>query len=260
MPVLLDDGYGPYVAAAKLQLTGSGTYEILQLYGADPTSDPCQTIVLLDTSGDVVYEPDYQHLMEVEIDRDGKHLFVLNRHTLNNNTRILVYDTSDDSQPVAVCDVNLAAPAAMVVSSVEEKLYLVSSPEPNDSPAPDVHCFSVDTAGPDKGLTYEGCISIMFPQPDVDMGLGSIAAITSMTENRADGTLYVAGFTAPKLPDDEPIKRTLGQVFPGLPEIFTTPVLAVIPVDSTSVEAKAIGGSDPSLALPLSVAWTGAAD
>jgi hypothetical protein len=83
-----------------------------------------------------------------------------------------------------------------------------------------------------------------------DQNLGYISAITSITENPVDGTLYVAGLTLPKLPGDED--------FPSqqIDRIFTTPMLAAIPSGANApIDATVITGSD--LALPLSIIWTG---
>jgi hypothetical protein len=80
--------------------------------------------------------------------------------------------------------------------------------------------------------------------------LGYICTITSMAENRADGTMYVTGFTAPRFSETGVLPPEIGK------SIFTTPVLAVIPAGaSTTVDAHEITGCD--LVLPLSLLWTG---
>jgi len=73
-----------------------------------------------------------------------------------------------------------------------------------------------------------------------------------MTVNQSDGTVYAAGYSAPKFPEEL-------EVFPyEIEGIFTTPFLAVIPTDtSSSVTGYLIDDSVYDLALPLSIVWTG---
>jgi hypothetical protein len=264
VPVLVEpnDGNCPYMAAAKLQLTGANNYNLVQLYGKNPATDPCQSNEPNDCEGDLVYEPDLQHLHEIEIDSSGN-LFVLSSHWVNANNWILIYDEatgSDSEVRMSLDDVNLAGPTAMVVSSFAEKLYLASSTlgledEPNGLTT-GVYCFSIEQAA---GLTYDGRLDINCPEPNLcavhpslcDLELGFIRAITSMTENPDDGTLYATGFTAPKFPEEE---------LPSEVEdyVFTTPMLAVLPPDTNeAVQAVEITICDVNqpLALPLSIVW-----
>jgi len=75
-----------------------------------------------------------------------------------------------------------------------------------------------------------------------------------MAENPEDGILYAVGFTAPKFPGRDPLPPPINEK----PKIFTTPILAVFPVDAQdSVEATKIFSHDLPLALPLSIVWTG---
>jgi hypothetical protein len=264
VPVLVEpyDGNCPYMAAAKLQLTGANNYNLVQLYGKNPATDPCQSHEPNDCEGDLVYEPDLQHLREIEIDSGGN-LFVLSSHWVNANNWILIYDEAvgnDSEVRVSLNDVEMVGPTAMVVSSSAEKLYLASSTlGPEDEPnglTTGVHSFSIEPA---TGLTYDGRLDINCPEPSLctahpslcDVELGFIRAITAMTENPDDGTLYVTGFTAPKFPEEE---------LPSEVEdfVFTTPMLGVLPPDTNeTVEAVEITNCVPGqpLALPLSIVW-----
>jgi len=89
VPVMVDQGHGPYAAAAKLEITGGGDYEVLETYGVDPATDPNQSHSTTESTGEVVLEPDMQHLHEIEIDARGKYLYVLSRYIHNNNDRVL---------------------------------------------------------------------------------------------------------------------------------------------------------------------------
>ena len=268
VPVVVtpQEGEGcPYLAAAKLGLTGDGNYNLLELYGKNPATDPEQNNTLEDCNNfrNYIYEPDVQHLHEIEIDLAGN-LFVLSAHYLNTNNWILVYDEADPDMEMRVFldEPNLIGPAAMVVSLFSNKIYITSSGNvPNDlnNLKTKVHRFSIDRT--EGSVTDFTTVDVNCPMPNTDIcdilpGLcdlnqNFISAITSMIENPADGTLYVTGFTAPKFKDE----YTFPFYTPPLP-IFTTPLLAAIPSDfNDSVEAATIIGCD--LALPLSIAWTG---
>jgi hypothetical protein len=254
---LVEEGC-PYMAAAKLELTGAGNYNLLELYGKNPATDPCQDNELnSDCNGNLVYEPDVQHLHEIEIDANGN-LFVLSTHWFNENDWVLIYDeaTGNDSEVrVQIIDPNVMGPTAMVVSAAWEKLYLTSSVGgPNDLTA-EVYRFSINKVGQSvTGLTYDARVDINCPEPNIcetySCDLGYISTITSMTENPADGTLYVTGFTAPKFPADADLPLQIDG-------IFTTPMLAVLAPDSNE-PVEAVNITDCNLVLPLSIAWTGA--
>jgi hypothetical protein len=268
-----------YMAAAKLKLKRAGDYELLKLYGKNPSEQGGP--YLTDCEGQIVYNPDFQHLHEIEVDSDGNNVFVLSfvlsshpdyRQGDPNYSKydnwILIYNeaTGNDSEvPVLLSDPNdiypdVIGPTAMVVSSVQDKLYLASSAheqnDPNDL-ITEVYCFSVDKTDSDVNLVYENTVQIACPEPATNICGGSwdlcepdrfVSTITSMTEDPGDGTLYVTGFTAPKFKEDA--------VFPpfGI-DFFTTPMLAVVSPDSNDlVKATAIEGCD--LALPLSIVWT----
>ncbi|MHC4338166.1 MAG: dimerization/docking domain-containing protein, partial [Planctomycetota bacterium] len=262
----------PYQAAAKLQLTQT-SYNVLKLYGKNP--DPTWTLkTLCNDPNDFVYSPDVQHLREIEIDANGNNLFVLSAHWINSQNWILMFDEADANSPEArvwLCDgndnaPNVIAPTAMVVSSFEEKLYIAScvcgpNDEPNDLTI-GVWRFSIDKTGSEAtGLTYDGHMDINCPQPDLcdanvcDSNWGFTAAITSITENPDDGTLYVTGFTAPKFDTNAPLPyNKLNN------SIFTTPMLAVLTHDTNEhVNAIKIASCDPlrPLVLPFSIVWTG---
>lgn len=277
VPVMVDpqDGNCPYMATAKLQLTGNGNYDLLKLYGKDPAEESTRLPTDCSNIWNFLYDPDVYHLREVEVDSSGNHLFVLssklysdpNGTNINKeNNWVLIYNevTGNSSEVrVNISDHDVIGPTAMVVSSLEEKVYLASSAhglnEPNDLMT-EVYCFSIDNVGQTVvGLSYEHRLDINCPSPDIcidylllcDVELGFISTIVSMTENSDDGTLYVTGFTAPKFADDASLPFDKYAA-----EIFTTPILAAFsPEASEPVEAVII--TDCDLALPLSLVWTG---
>jgi hypothetical protein len=218
-----------------------------------------------------VYNPDMYHPCEIEIDSSGENVFVLSRCWLNSNNWVLIYDEGigNDSQVhVWLSDPedgypDVDGPTAMLVSSFGQKVYLASSvidpDDPNDLTT-EVYGLSMSKYGKRvSGLIWdlEDITEINCPQPEIcsttwnvcDPHLGYVSLITSMTENPVDGTLYAAGLTTPKL-------STYGYLPSEIDRIFTTPILAAIPVGSHTVNAKVIAGAD--LALPLSMVWSGA--
>jgi hypothetical protein len=233
----------------------------VRLYGKNPAEDPCQSHILTECEGDLVYEPDVQHLHEVEMDTQGN-LFVLSAHTLNANNWILVYDEAvgnDSEIRISLDDSNVVVPATMVMSSFDDNVYVATSTSPNL--IADVHRFTVERAGDSvSGITYESNIDVNCPEPAIcttlpavcDAGLGSRAAITGIAASRRDGTVFVTGFTAPNFAAEE-------QLPPGVTEIFTTAMLAVLPADGNEVvEANEVSACD--LVLPFSIVSTALPD
>jgi len=265
VPVQVDpqDGNCPYMAAAKLQITGGGNYEILQLYGKNPATDPCQNNTITDCDGDLVYEPDVQNLHEIEIDYEGN-LFVLSGHMYNENSWLLVYDEAignDSEVRLSLTETNIVGPTAMVVSLFEDKLYLASSTDgPNDLIS-EVYRFSIaDEILDESDLVLNDILEINCPEPSVcesypgmcDAELGYVSMITSMIEIPANNTLYVTGFTAPKFPDGATMSSYPYNQAGG---IFTTPMLAEVASGAGGViEAVTITNND--LVLPFSMVCT----
>jgi hypothetical protein len=277
VPVVVDpqDGNCPYMATAKLQLTGGGNYDLLKLYGKNPAEESTRLPTKCSNVWNFLYDPDVYHLREVEVDPSGNHLFVLssklycdpNNPNINDeNNWILIYDEAIGNSSevrVQLSDHNVIGPTAMVVSSLEEKVYLASSaakPNGSNDLMTEVYCFSIDKIGQTvTGLTYDHHVDINCPFPDIcythpswcDTSLGFISAITSLAEDLGDGTLYVTGFTAPKFHEDVNLPFSSENA-----EFFTTPMLAALAPEAIEpVKAVNITGCD--LALPLSLVWTG---
>ncbi|MHC4867554.1 MAG: hypothetical protein ACYTEX_26080, partial [Planctomycetota bacterium] len=220
VPVLVTPLVEPgcsYAAVAKLELTGNGNYNLLELYGENPATDPDQTRALsvCDDFRSFIYEPDVQHLHEIEVDSHGN-VFVLSfvissdANDTNDNDWLSIYNKAagnDSEVRVLLSDAGLGgsalkAPSAMVVLSSGEKIYFASSVSSADDLTTQIHCFSIEKTDSNvTGLTYDGSVDINCPEPDIcptfcDEALGYVTTVTSMAENPQDGTLYVTGFTA----------------------------------------------------------------
>jgi hypothetical protein len=162
---------------------------------------------------------------------------------------------------IPLTDSNLIGPTGMVVSSFDDKLYLASSTNTSTDLTTEIYRFSITRTGEDvNGITYDQKVDVNCPAPAIcttyptvcDAGLGYVTSITSMAASRRDGSLYVTGFTAPRFSDAAKLPSQVT-------EIFTTPMLAVVPADSNDpVEAVEIAGCD--LALPFSIASTALED
>jgi len=269
VPVLANpnDGSCPYMAAAKLKLKEEGDWELLKLYGKKPPA----TIMDCTYFRSLVYGPnDVYHPVEMELDPSGKYVLVLSRCWLNNNNWVLVYD--EDAEPgndsyislLRLSDPNddqpnVSAPTAMVASSFGEGVYLASSVhdvnEPGDLLA-EIYSYSLNKANPSEpSLVFDHIIEINCPLPSVcsdpwnmcNAEFGYATIITSMAENPVNGTLYVSGFTAPRF--------ATWDYMPQVSEIFTTPILAEVPLGASRKGANKVTGFGP--ALPLSIVWAG---
>ncbi len=263
VPVQVDpqDGNCPYMAAAKLQLTGGGNYNLLELYGKNPATDPDQQNTITDCNGSLLYEPDVQNLHEIEIDYEGN-LYVLSSDWFNENNWLLVYDVNagnDSEVRLSLASyTNIVGPTAMVVSSSVDMLNLASSVDGPSDLISEVYRFSINKAIP--SLSLYRIVGISCPAPGVcssyqgmcDPELGYVSMITSMTESPVDGTLYVTGFTAPKFPNDATMSSWPYNQAGG---IFTTPMLAEVTLGASgTIGAVNISGD---LVLPSSLVWTG---
>jgi hypothetical protein len=257
-----------YMAAAKLELTDDGNYDLLKLYGKNPATDGTQTRwpSLCDDARSFIYEPDVQHLHEIEVDSHGN-LFVLNfvinsdANDTNDNDWLLIYDEQigNDSEirvPLSdpcLGDPCLKAPSAMALSASEDKIYFASSVSSANDLTAQVYRFLIDKTDHNAtGLTYDATVDINCPEPNIcpefcDEDVGYAAIVTSILESPEDGTLYVTGFTAPKFAG--------GQALPaGIETVFTTPMLAIAAPDGNDpVDANQITGC--GLTLPLSILW-----
>jgi hypothetical protein len=262
-----------YMAAARLQLNGQGSYSVEQLFGLNPNLDPMQQNVVTDcnTVNNFVFEPDFQHLREIEVDVDG-YVYVLSAHELNENDWLLVYNQNAGSLPIGqipLRESGLEGPTAMTLAHTARSLFFASSREdkvdPNDLSAR-VFCFAIDkTVSQDPNIYFDRIIAINTPEPDRAVCESApdlcepaqfIRAITSMTISSC-GTLFATGFTAPKFTETANFNEIPFQINQG---IFTTPLLAAIPPNTSGpVTASQITQCDPfaPLALPLSIIWTG---
>ncbi|MHA2403941.1 MAG: hypothetical protein ACXADH_13180, partial [Candidatus Kariarchaeaceae archaeon] len=226
----------PYKTAAKLILHNDPdpNYSIAMIYGKDPSTDPDVTVTSYGCD-DIILEPDFQQIHEIEIDAFGN-LFVTSSQALNDNDWMLIYDEATGNASelrILLTDV-LEALTALFVSSSDNRLYLASSVNSLPDAKTRVFRFNIQYSGNSVvGITYDDFIDINNPVAG-DMGYGYFAAITSITENPVNGSLYVTGFTSPKYGDDD--------TFNNFDPIFATEIT----------------GSD--LALPMSVVWTGVID
>jgi len=254
VPVLVAPSGGgcPYKAAAKLQLQGGGNYNIVELYGMNPTDDPSVTITPL-YGCRAILEPDVQQLREIEVDAFGN-LFVLSAQALNANDWVLMYDelTGTSSEQRVLISSFLEGPTAMLASRVEDKLYLASSVNALQTAQTRVFCFDIQRSGNTAtGLILDETIDIQNPT-NGDMGFGHLATITSIQQAPGYGTLYVTGFTMPRFDPDKPYDDP--EFDPSAGSIMATPTFAIIPPGSGSpIVAAEITCHD--LALPISTVF-----
>jgi len=226
VPVVVDPaGEEPYTAAAKLELesgeTPPYTYSLVRLYD-DPDAD---------LPGD---NRELNALREIDVDNAGN-LYVVNAHTLNDSDILWKYDIDTGvmqdrlylSAPGG--DINIPAPIAMCLSEYDSRLYLASSKNEPDADSDLIYGLSTDTLGLERTITVNG-----------------MGHITSIAEDSATGTLWIAGFTMEDIPE---------YLYSNEPP-FYEPYLAEVPSDNNDVQALSLVGA-ADLALPLSIEWTG---
>jgi hypothetical protein len=217
-----------YTATAKIDWLGTGTppYDIVELF-----DDPCAY-----SKRD---NRDLTGLKEVAID-SSDNLYVINSNLLNESDVLWVYDTNDGSMDnykvltKALCGVDIPAPVALHVSDITNRVYIVSSMEPDDPNYASIYGFSK------ADLSYELTIKIQDMQ-----------YVSGITEDPSNGDLWVAGFSMRDVPD-EPL-------FDEPP--FYHPYLAKVTPGSDKVQSEFLTEvNDPNfcdIAIPLSIVWTG---
>ena len=255
-PVLVDRSYK---AAARLELTDTG-YEVTDLYGINPATDEGQCITKT-VNGEILYEPDTQHIRELEIDNNG-YIYVISSHYQNHNSWLLRYDKNtgqyDDCDLLKEYAISL--PTTMKMSG-NDILYIstsedVISVDPNNIKL-SLYGLNVSQWGSSMNKTET---TIRCPAP-LDRGIGSyylsgnyISLITSITEDSSTGNLYVVGYIAPQFNSDTNWSNV------NIDSIYTTGFMAEIPYSQigSTVDAVVIGEDMYSgLRLPMSVVWTG---
>ena len=258
VPVKVDQKYN---AAARLALSDNG-YKVTGLYGIDPSCDQSQTITISDPnlSVSVVYEPDTQHVRELEVDSSGN-LYVLSSHYQNSNSWLLRY-APESSVPdyLDLNDYGISMPTVMKMSGNDE-LYIstsadIVSGDPNNI---ELKLYGLDVSQWDLS-TDKTVTTIKCPTPQA-RGISSlylngkyVSVITSITEDPSNGNLYLVGYSSPQFNADTNWSNV------NIDSIFTTGFMAEIPFSQIggTVEAVVIGEEKYSgLRLPMSVVWTG---
>ncbi len=253
-----------YRAAARLSINGAGGFTVEKLYGMNPALDPLQQNTPADCNDIVqfVYEPDVQHPHELEVDWDGR-LYVLSVCGRGNNNWLLTYDidtgtASEQRIDLETHDPNLSGPMAMVVSPVQQKLFIGDTIGLNDdpnSPRLEIHQYDISNNGGTIQLGSPSVLQVNTSSPAYCQSHscteGYKAALTGLVEDVTTGTLYAIGYTAPILDLESLIQS-------ATTDFFSTPIYAVIDPDSVSPATAQIIESDYDypLTLPLSLAWT----
>jgi hypothetical protein len=256
VPVVVGPDQDPdtrYMAAAKLELDPNGTYRVVQLYA--PVEAPNDNFV--------------SNLREIEVDDEGN-VYVLNVKYFNESDALWVYDSNTGAQQAlvrladpcddcnSICapddDSNcIYAPVAMHVSSVTNLIYLGSFLNQPDADSTSLYIIS-----------KEGLINMECPNNVQRISIEGMGHITDMTEDPTTGTLSVVGFTMLNIPSED---EMIEGFHLSMDRPFYKPYLAEIPTPcggTGPVQAECLSDySDPnfnSLALPLSVVWTGCVD
>ncbi len=244
VPVVVNTNTGSYKAAARLVFNSEEDYYVDAVYGVNQCYDPNaymtdpnqpsinqeQTVFLYEplNSANVVFEPDYQRVREVEIDSMGN-IYLLTSHYLNNNNWILKFANDGaliERKDLTVCGVT--SPNAMTICKTktgEERMFLSSSVGYTSidpcSLEVELYSFGLERFG--EALPVVSNISC--PAPDVS-GIDYIdhysAFVTSIAQEESSLNIYVVGYTAPKFKEDIEWSDI------SLKEVFTSAFLAEI--------------------------------
>jgi len=212
----------PYVAGARLQLQ-AGTdppYRLVQLYDDPPLPGDNQR---------------RDHPREIEVDGAGN-VYMMNVHSLNESCILWRYavdgavlqrlDLTAPGSGVMVSD-----PIALHLARDGRALYLASGQRNPQSPN-DAILYGLST----QDFTLLRSITIRDMQQ-----------VTSVTEDPATRTLWVAGFSMPEIPEyPSPM---------GTP--FYVPNMASISSQAEAADAIRIPAPTNGLTLPTSILWTG---
>jgi len=257
-PVIVTPADGSaYAATGRLQLSHGGDYHLIAVYGVpdDPASDVRRACP-----------------SQVSIDPGGKYLYVASGYAAHNtadmvlnNDWVLVFDAERGGAAVDAVDVSgyLHGPAVMALSSSAATggsfLYLAATL--NERMDGTTRLWRFARSG--SGLSFAGALDIRnsVSGDDFGQGLGFAGAVTAMAEDPDGGTLYVAGFTAPRFGADYPLNRPpFGDDWTRL---YTVPTLAEVPAGtnwSMSSNVDEVQGRDApiachGLALPLAMVF-----
>jgi hypothetical protein len=232
--VVVPDSGGPYIASAKLELEPA--HHIVTIYDDPPLPTDNQ---------------DPSNLHEIEVDDQGR-VYTINNYYINSSDILRVYN--NNGQVIKRCElqnlsivggsVGIYAPIGLCNSRYDSsRLYLASSASPSGQP--DVVSTSLYIISKDDLIQASG-------DPNVQaVDINGMGHITDITEDPLTGTLWVVGFTEP-----EHISWLPGNL--SLMPQFYQPYLAIVPYDSSTVEAVSLSDSahNNDLGLPMSIVWT----
>lgn len=250
VPVVVDPPGGApngcgYKSAAKLQLSGNGQFEVVELFGSNPAEYITPT-----TCQEMLNEPDRTRLREVEVDSTG-HVFVVSSYPLNANEYIMTYNSSG-TETVHNISEFVKSPSAMLLSKCDEsKLYLVSSSNDLPNATTRVYRFTIDRSGTQLTIQPDGWVDINNPTMGVGQ-FGFAATITALQEDPTSCELYAIGFTMERFaPNADPFSSELN---PFSTSFRTLPTLAVF--DPSTMQAVSSTALDcHSLAMPVAMAF-----
>lgn len=225
VPVVVEPfGGDPYLASAKLELTGGGAYTLVHLFDDAYAAQP----------GD---NRDLNALREIETDASGS-VYVINTYASNDSETLWRYNAVTGTMEESVVlgnplsDNCIPAPGGLHASRYEPMLYLCSSLTSSDPNVNYVYGFT--TSGP---LLLSRTVNIV-----------GMDHISDITDDPSTGTLWVTGFSMD--PPDFPS--------PYDPPFYDS-YIARIDIADVNVPAVATltESAQNDLALPLSIVWTG---
>ncbi|MCP4713010.1 MAG: hypothetical protein GY869_30650, partial [Planctomycetes bacterium] len=220
LPVVVTPAGNPeaaYQAGARLELNDNQTppYTLVQIYDDPPLPGDNQQ---------------RNSLREIEVDDQGN-VYIINSNHLNESDILWVYDaeTAVLQQRVNLLDLDISAPIGMYVSEAADMLYLGSSRNSPDAGSTKVYGLATDTLNQERLVEIEG-----------------MGHVTSITEDPATGTIWVAGFRMVNIP-----------LYPKYDDVFYYSQIAeILAGNENPVQAAPLAGGS-SMTVPISMVWIG---
>ncbi|QOJ14699.1 MAG: hypothetical protein HRU75_08630 [Planctomycetia bacterium] len=259
----------PYKAAAKLRLLGGGAFDVLEVYGTNPADPASGVSVNASGFGEIVFEPDFTRVREIEVDDRGN-VFVLATQYLNQNDYLLIYTEGDGNASRRVINLASALPSAglggarlrgpaqmLVAQTAADRLYLAQSVYEDASEIVRVSRCQITRSGDAAtGVSLHSVLDLSATAAaQGDVGFGYAAQLASMVEHPSDGRIFAAGYVQPVVPRDLSVTDPLYlQMFgPGAGLASRAWLAEFGAAQAGAVNATAL--SCHSLALPLSIQY-----
>jgi len=231
----------PYRSVARVDLSGA-TPAVTHLYGESPQAAGGQPALGFNCDT-FIFNPDFTHIREIEVDNDG-HLLVAASNSLNDNQWLRIWDTASGMELHQIELGNLSAP-------IEAPTAMTWVPSSDGGTIFFGTALTTPGATDTQVVRYE--LNVESPAPLANptvYTIGEMQFVSSLVALPSTRDIVAIGYIRPFLPD--------GTEFDDNSGIFTSPRIAILPDQAGVVTAQALNAN--GLALPLGAGFAPAAD